>query len=183
VTTDSISCSPHAQHRLEYRFRAVMRNAQERLNNQVVPFNSPADPRNARNAAGIHSFCAAVPEVRIHLPPAQSLVRTRFPGSWWAPSAREIPCLALVGEARCAGSSPCAAFAFEQTSLQRHRHACVDGAGRVLRTGCGGPGRTRQEPTQSSQQCDDSSPSFTLASGHYFLNTRKLDGKLNPSKR
>ena len=28
-------------------------------------------PRNARNAAEIHGFCAAVPEVRIHLPPAE----------------------------------------------------------------------------------------------------------------
>jgi hypothetical protein len=35
-------------------------------------------PRNARNAAEIHGFCAAVPEVRIHLPPAKSPVRTRF---------------------------------------------------------------------------------------------------------
>jgi SnoaL-like domain len=30
-------------------------------------------PRNARNAAEIHGFCAAVLEVRIHLPPAKSL--------------------------------------------------------------------------------------------------------------
>src|SRR6516225_12375897 len=29
-------------------------------------------PRNARNAAEIHGFFAAVPEVRIHLPPAES---------------------------------------------------------------------------------------------------------------
>src|SRR5262249_7056825 len=29
-------------------------------------------PRNARNAAEIRGFCAAVPEVRIHLPPAVS---------------------------------------------------------------------------------------------------------------
>ena len=40
----------------------VVRGAEEEgLNNQVVPFKSPADPRNARNAAGIHGFCAAVP--------------------------------------------------------------------------------------------------------------------------
>ena len=42
----------------------------------MVPFKSPADPRNARNAAEIHDFCAAVPEVRIHFPPAVSQVRT-----------------------------------------------------------------------------------------------------------
>jgi hypothetical protein len=30
-------------------------------------------PRNARNAAEIHGFCVAVPEVRIHLPPPKSL--------------------------------------------------------------------------------------------------------------
>ena len=30
-------------------------------------------PRNARNAAEIHGFSAAVPEVRIHLPPGKSL--------------------------------------------------------------------------------------------------------------
>jgi hypothetical protein len=41
----------------------------------VISFKSP---RNARNAAEIRGFCAAVPEVRIHLPPAASLVRTRF---------------------------------------------------------------------------------------------------------
>ena len=35
-----------------------------------------AIPRNARNAAEIHGFYAAVPEFRIHLPPAGSLVRT-----------------------------------------------------------------------------------------------------------
>src|SRR5262245_393563 len=43
-------------------------------------FKSSADtPAIARNAAEIHSFCAAVPEVRIHLPPAESpfLTRTR----------------------------------------------------------------------------------------------------------
>jgi hypothetical protein len=33
-------------------------------------------PRNARNAAEIHGFCVAVPEVRIHLPPAASQQRT-----------------------------------------------------------------------------------------------------------
>jgi hypothetical protein len=32
-------------------------------------------PRNARNAAEIHGFCVAVPEVRIHLPPALSSPR------------------------------------------------------------------------------------------------------------
>jgi hypothetical protein len=34
-------------------------------------------PRNARNAAEIHGFCAAVPEVRIHLPPAVSQANFR----------------------------------------------------------------------------------------------------------
>src|SRR5215831_15538849 len=36
----------------------------------------PPIPGNARNAAEIHGFCAAVPEVRIHLSPAESQVRT-----------------------------------------------------------------------------------------------------------
>jgi len=41
----------------------------------VVPFKrAPPIPCHARNAAEIHGFCAAVPEVRIHLPPARSLV-------------------------------------------------------------------------------------------------------------
>src|SRR5262245_36945361 len=40
-------------------------------------FKSSADtPAIARNAAEIHSVCAAVPEVRIHLAPAASQVRT-----------------------------------------------------------------------------------------------------------
>ena len=35
--------------------------------------SSPADSlANARNAAEIHGFCAAVPEVKIHFPPAES---------------------------------------------------------------------------------------------------------------
>jgi hypothetical protein len=34
---------------------------------------APPIPRNAWNAAEIHGFCAAVLEVRIHLPPAESL--------------------------------------------------------------------------------------------------------------
>src|SRR6201987_1677117 len=40
-------------------------------------------PRNARNAAEIHGFCAAVPQVRIHLPPAASpsLSRSHFRAS------------------------------------------------------------------------------------------------------
>jgi hypothetical protein len=35
-------------------------------------------PRNARNAAEIHGFCAAVPQVRIHLPPTESHANFRF---------------------------------------------------------------------------------------------------------
>src|SRR5262249_51525392 len=35
-------------------------------------------PRNDRNAAEIHGFFAAVPEVRIHLPPAESHANFRF---------------------------------------------------------------------------------------------------------
>ena len=56
--------------------RAQPRCAEEEgLNNQVVPFlrGAPPIPRHARNAAEIHGFCAAVSEVRIHLPPAKSL--------------------------------------------------------------------------------------------------------------
>jgi hypothetical protein len=33
----------------------------------------PPMPRNARNGAEIRGFCAAVPKVRIHLPPPESL--------------------------------------------------------------------------------------------------------------
>src|SRR6516164_11803099 len=58
-------------------------NRQHRLSDQV-PANTAEPsgrivseprryPRNARNAAEIHGFSAAVPEVRIHLPPAVSL--------------------------------------------------------------------------------------------------------------
>ena len=57
-------------------------NRQHRLSDQV-PANTAEPsgrivsdprryPRNARNAAEIHGFSAAVPEVRIHLPPAES---------------------------------------------------------------------------------------------------------------
>ena len=38
----------------------------------VGPFKTPPMPLQARNAAETHGFCAAVPEVRIHLPPAES---------------------------------------------------------------------------------------------------------------
>ena len=48
-----------------------------RADDVVHRFKSPRRyPRNARNAAEIHGFCAAVPEVRIHLPPARSQQRT-----------------------------------------------------------------------------------------------------------
>ena len=40
----------------------------------------PADtPHNARNAPEIHGFCAAVPVVRIHLPPADESANHGFP--------------------------------------------------------------------------------------------------------
>ena len=38
-----------------------------------IVLRAPPIPRNARNAAEIRGFCAAVLEVRIHLPPAESL--------------------------------------------------------------------------------------------------------------
>jgi hypothetical protein len=50
----------------------IPRGAEEEgLNNQVVPLKSPVDPPPSPNAAEIHGFCAAVPEVRIHLPPGE----------------------------------------------------------------------------------------------------------------
>ena len=50
----------------------VAQGAEEQgLNHQVVSFTSPPIPGNARNAAEIHGFCAAVPVVRIHLPPGE----------------------------------------------------------------------------------------------------------------
>src|ERR1700751_2160547 len=53
-------------------------------------------PRNARNAAEIHGFCAAVPEVRIHLPPAASHERTaRRAGRDTSLIAAEGNCLRL----------------------------------------------------------------------------------------
>ena len=54
----------------------------EGLNHQLVPFKSPPIPRNARNAAKIHGFCAAAPEVRIHFPPAVSPRTIRSAGDF-----------------------------------------------------------------------------------------------------
>jgi IS66 C-terminal element len=57
----------------------IPRGAEEEgLNNQVVPLKSPVDPPPCPNAAEIHGFCAAVPEVRIHLPPAESRANFRL---------------------------------------------------------------------------------------------------------
>jgi hypothetical protein len=42
------------------------------LNHQVVSFKSPADTPAMPGISRIHGFCAAVPEIRIHLPPAVS---------------------------------------------------------------------------------------------------------------
>src|ERR1700736_5634602 len=80
-------------------FDGVVRGAEEEgLDHQVVSFKSPADtPRNARNAAEIHGFCAAVPEVRIHLPPAASQVRTRVFGANPIDGQRMISRTPLIG--------------------------------------------------------------------------------------
>ena len=48
---------------------------EEGLNHQVVSFKSPADTPKCPECCGNHGFCAAVPVVRIHLPPAESQQR------------------------------------------------------------------------------------------------------------
>jgi hypothetical protein len=57
-------------------------------------------PPQFRNAAEIHGFCAAVPMVRIHLPPAQSLQTIRFPTNGlmriWIDG-----CSCLISQAEC----------------------------------------------------------------------------------
>src|SRR5262249_30625936 len=72
----------------------------EGLNHQLVPFKSPPIPRNARNAAKIHGFCAAVSELRIHFPPAASQERTVTPARVSAPTREP-----LVGVGRLAARS------------------------------------------------------------------------------
>jgi hypothetical protein len=63
---------PHEQglrkhNRIENSHQAVRRRERKMQRFKSAPRRCP---RYARNAAEIHGFCAAVPEVRIHLPPA-----------------------------------------------------------------------------------------------------------------
>ena len=57
--------------------RAVLITTLRRLVDfhQVVSFKSPADTPKCPECCGNHGFCAAVPVVRIHLPPAESQQR------------------------------------------------------------------------------------------------------------
>ena len=58
-------------------------------------------PRNARSAPEIHGFCAAVPVVRIHLPPAES---PRLAG-FCPPTARSRLFARVCGPGRCSAIS------------------------------------------------------------------------------
>ena len=64
-----IICPNIGMERMSDPRAARVRGAEEEgLNNQVVPFKSPADPPQAPECCGNPRLCAAVPEVRIHLP-------------------------------------------------------------------------------------------------------------------
>ena len=66
------TCSTRAPAWLDGMARSA---GEEGLNHQVVSFKSPADTPKCPECCGNHGFCAAVPVVRIHLPPAESQQR------------------------------------------------------------------------------------------------------------
>jgi hypothetical protein len=131
---------------------------EEGLNHQVVSFKSPADTPKCPECCGNHGFCAAVPVVRIHLPPAESQQRWLIVSSAIAQESSTAIAIRSRSADRGGRVAPPAADPSQATGRVKGRINQLHRA-RVLEV------RIQSPPAESQQTFGSSSKFFTNRSG------------------
>ena len=149
------TCSTRAPAWLDGMARSA---GEEGLNHQVVSFKSPADTPKCPECCGNHGFCAAVPVVRIHLPPAESQQRWLIVSSAIAQESSTAIAIRSRSADRGGRVAPPAADPSQATGRVKRRDNQLHRA-RVLEV------RIQSPPAESPRTIGSCRTSFRLGSG------------------